>query len=81
MTTSETRSSYDLDAIHTLPGLFENSLKLYSSQEAIRQFDRATNQWVSYSYKELGNKILAWRKSFAQKGLARGTHVAILMPN
>ena len=55
MTTSETRSSYDLDAIHTLPGLFENSLKLYSSQEAIRQFDRATNQWVSYSYKELGN--------------------------
>ncbi len=82
MTASTTETNhYDLDHVDTLPGLFENSLKLYSAQEALRQFDRSTNQWISYSYSELGKRITAWRRAFAQMGLARGSRIAILMPN
>lgn len=82
MTATESgKTPYDLDGIDTLPGLFENSLKLYASHEALRQFDRSSNQWVSLTYKELGEKIRAWRQAYARMGLKKGTRVAILMPN
>ncbi len=75
------QSSYDLSSLHTLPALMENSLALFSNREALRQFDREQNRWISYSYQELGQKILAWRKALASMNLTRGTRIAILMPN
>lgn len=64
-----------------LPDLIANRAKAAPDDEALRQFDRKTNQWVSTSFRELSEKILAWRKAFASLKLARGTRVAILLPN
>ena len=49
--------------------------------EALRQFDRRTNSWERISYRDLAERITAWRRAFARLGLARGERVAILLPN
>ena len=70
-----------LRTARVLPDLIANRVKAAPDDEALRQFDRKANKWVSYSFKELADRILAWRKAFAALKLAKGTRVAILLPN
>lgn len=70
-----------LRTARVLPDLIANRMKAAPDDEALRQFDRKADKWVSYSFKELADRILAWRKAFAALKLAKGTRVAILLPN
>lgn len=71
----------ELDGLHTLPELINNSIERFGDHEALREFDRKTNTWMSVDYETLGEQILLWRKAFAKLGLKAGDRVAILMPN
>ena len=68
-----------LRTARVLPDLINNRVK--AGPEALRQFDRKANKWISYTFRELADRILAWRKAFAALKLARGARVAILLPN
>ena len=73
--------SNELDGLTTLPELLEHSVSAWGDKEALRQFDRSSNTWESWTYRELGEHVLEWRRAFAAMGLRPGDRVAILMPN
>ena len=73
--------SSELDGLTTLPELLMQSIQKNGDREALRQYDRATGKWESWTYKELGEHVLAWRRAFAAMGLKPGERIAILMPN
>ena len=73
--------AFNLDQLHTLPELLENSVRLYGNLEALRQFNKDTKKWESLSYRQLFEKIHAWRKAYAALNLQPGSRIGILMPN
>lgn len=73
--------SSELDGLTTLPELLEQSILKNGDREALRQFDRASGKWESWTYRELGEHVAAWRRAYAALGLKSGDRVAILMPN
>jgi long-chain acyl-CoA synthetase len=60
---------------------FQNRVQIAPNDEALREFDKSVKKWISYSYREVADTVLAWRKSFARLGLAKGCRVAMLLPN
>ena len=78
---NSSKNTFDLSAFHTLTELMRNSIRKYAGLEALRQYNRGTKSWESRTYKDVGEGILAWQKSLCALGLARGSRVAILMPN
>lgn len=73
--------SQELEGLNTLPELFDASSAKYAGSEALREFDRAGNRWVSHTYAEVAERVLAWRRAYAALGLKRGERVAMLLPN
>ena len=55
--------------------------KTHPDMIALRQYDRAKSAWAEVSYKELQDRITAWRRSFSSLELNRGARVAILLNN
>lgn len=55
--------------------------KTHPDMIALRQYDRAKSAWTEVSYKELQDRITAWRRSFSSLELNRGARVAILLNN
>ncbi|MCG5030187.1 AMP-binding protein [Mesosutterella sp. OilRF-GAM-744-9] len=70
-----------LKTARVLPDLINNRLKVAPDDEALRQYDRTAGKWNSYSYRQLADRILGWRRAYATLGLARYARVAILLPN
>ena len=81
MTECSSKNTFDLNALHTLTELMQNSVTKYAKQEALRQFNKRTKNWESRTYADVGEGIHKWQKSFAALGMNRGTRVAVLMPN
>ena len=73
--------SSELDGLTTLPELLTHSIRKWGDREALRQFDRSSSTWESWSYKELGEHVLEWRRAYEVMGLRPGDRIAILMPN
>ena len=73
--------SSELDGLTTLPELLVHSIRKWGDREALRQYDRATSKWESWSYAELGRHVEQWRRAYCALGLKPGDRVAILMPN
>ena len=44
--------SSELDGLTTLPELLMQSIQKNGDREALRQYDRATGKWESWTYKE-----------------------------
>ena len=65
--------SQELEGLNTLPELFDASSAKYAGSEALREFDRAGNRWVSHTYAEVAERVLAWRRAYA----ALGTRTAV----
>ena len=70
-----------LKQARTLPELIRNRANVAPEDEAIRQYDRKAEKWVSTSFGELSSRIQAWQKAFHALNLPRGARVAILLPN
>ena len=73
---SETISSVD-----TLDKLFAMRVGATPDGEAYRQFDPASEQWVSYSWQKMAQTIAAWSKAVGSLNLPHGARIAILLPN
>lgn len=81
MTDSKEQRAQALESLSTLCEFFQNRVRLAPDDEALREFDKSVKKWISYSYRDVSDAVLAWRRSFARLGLARGTRVAMLLPN
>ena len=68
-------------AATTLSELFQERVRLTPEREAYRQFDARTQQWISYSWSEMHERVMRWRASLQQEHLPGGARIAILVPN
>jgi len=68
-------------SVTTLNKLLEARVAATPDVEAYRQFDNASQQWVSYSWKTISQHIDIWRKAIDSLRLPYGSRVAILLPN
>ena len=75
-TTKET-----LSRVATLSQLFEMRVSETPDGEAYRQFDPASNQWISYTWQKIATSVNTWRKAIDSLQLSHGSRVAILLPN
>ena len=80
VTDSKEERARALDGLTTLCEFFQNRVCKGPSDEALREFNKSTKEWVSVTYSELGEKVLSWRKAFAALNLKRGDRVAMLLP-
>lgn len=81
MKDSKEQRAQALESLSTLCEFFQNRVRLAPNDEALREFDKSAKKWISYSYRSVSDAVLSWRRSFARLGLARGTRVAMLLPN
>ena len=70
-----------LAQLKTLDQYIPNRVKVAPHSEALRQFDRRTNSWERISYRDLSERIYAWRCAFAKMDLPKGSRIAVLLPN
>lgn len=70
-----------IGSVATLDKLFEARVKATPDVEAYRQFDTASNQWVSYSWQKASEQVNTWRKAIDSLQLPHGSRIAILLPN
>jgi long-chain acyl-CoA synthetase len=67
--------------VTTLNQLLEARVAATPDVEAYRQFDNASQQWISYSWKKISEHIDTWRKAIDTLQLPHGSRIAILLPN
>jgi long-chain acyl-CoA synthetase len=67
--------------VQTLAQLFAWRVAATPRAQAYRQFDDALGQWVVTNWAEAGLRVERWTAALARLGLARGSRVAILLPN
>ncbi|MGF1546785.1 MAG: AMP-dependent synthetase/ligase [Thiotrichales bacterium] len=65
----------------TLHALFRARVARSPEKIAYRQFDPQTNQWLSYRWREIDERVQHWRRRFASEGLTVGDRVAIRHTN
>ena len=70
-----------MSGVQTLPDLFERRIVLTPNGEAYRQFDEASGQWRSFTWRQMGDLVARWRRALMAQGLQAGDRVAILVPN
>jgi len=68
-------------AATTLNDLFRERVLLTPEREAYRQFDAKSQQWISYSWAQIHQRVLRWRTALKQEDLPTGARIAILVPN
>lgn len=69
------------DALQTLAELFDWRVAQTPHAEAYRQFNESSNQWISYSWRQIAQKIMRYRQALAQSNIPFGARIAILLPN
>jgi long-chain acyl-CoA synthetase len=65
----------------TLCDLFRARVRLTPAREAYRQFDAATQAWVSYSWADMEARVLRWRAALRGETLPMGARIGVLVPN
>lgn len=81
MTDNKEERARALDSLHTLCEFFQNRVNKGPLDEALREFDKTTKQWISYSYEEVANKVKNWQRAFVASQITPGSRVAMLLPN
>jgi len=71
----------DISQLQTLAELFTWRVSKTPDLEAYRQFDPATNQWISYTWQTIESRVQQFVQALSSHKLARGARVAILLPN
>lgn len=69
------------DQATTLPGLFRQRVTRTPDRTAFRQFDRQTDKWREYSWRQVAEAIGCWRHGLRIQGLQRGERVALWLAN
>ena len=81
MTDTKEERARALDSLHTLCDFFQNRVEKGPQDEALREFDKSTKKWISYTYQEVANKVKEWQRAFAASQINPGSRVAMLLPN
>ena len=63
MQNSRTPPSTSFDEVQTLPALFAWRVEKTPHREAYRQFDDIARRWIGYSWREIDERLEAWRLS------------------
>ena len=79
--TANTATSPDITSLQTLAELFSWRVAQTPHAEAYRQFDDASNKWVSYSWQQTQEKVSSFVKALSPLELEAGSRIAILLPN
>lgn len=64
-----------------LAGLLRCRAERSPDADAYRQFERDTNQWQSYTWKQVEERVRTWRGALATASLQPGDRVAIMLRN
>ncbi len=65
----------------TLDGLFARRVRRSPDDEAYRSFDRATQTWISYTWRDMARQVARWQRALEREGLSPGDRVAIQLRN
>jgi len=65
----------------TLDGLFARRVARSPDNEAYRSFDRATQTWVSYTWRDMARQVARWQRALEREKLAPGDRVALQLRN
>ncbi|MFZ6847706.1 AMP-dependent synthetase/ligase [Undibacterium sp. RuRC25W] len=71
----------ELTPLQTLADLFSWRVTKTPDLEAYRQFDEASQQWVSYTWQQTEQKVHQFAQALAMLQPERGARIAILLPN
>jgi long-chain acyl-CoA synthetase len=74
-------SAIDFSGLQTLPDLLALRVARSPQAEAYREFDNATQAWVSTTWAQADARFSRWRAALAALDLPRQASVAILLPN
>ena len=65
----------------TLCEMFQARVRLTPSNAAYRQFDAQNQVWTTYSWANIGARVLRWRTALQLEGLTSGDRIAVLVSN
>jgi long-chain acyl-CoA synthetase len=65
----------------TLDGLFARRVARSPDNEAYRSFDRATQTWVSYTWRDMARQVARWQRALERERLSPGDRDAIQLRN
>ncbi len=71
----------NLTQIETLGDLFVWRVHHTPYVEAYREFDQDLNEWVSYTWLQMADRVGRWRRALEMLNLPQGARVGILLPN
>ncbi|MGV8990445.1 MAG: AMP-dependent synthetase/ligase [Thiobacillus sp.] len=76
-----TAVTFDPDALGSLCGLFRARVAASPDQLAYRQFDEASDTWVSYTWAQVAAEVARWQAALIREGLIPGDRVAVMLKN
>ena len=65
----------------TLYGLFLERVRRSPDRTAYRYFDKATEQWASFTWSEMRDQVARWQAALIREGLVKGDRVALMLRN
>ena len=69
------------DTLGTLCGLFRARVAATPDQVAYRQFDEASDTWVSFTWMQVAAEVARWQAALTKEGLVPGDRVAVMLKN
>ena len=76
-----TAATFEPDALGSLCGLFRARVAASPDQLAYRQFDEASDAWVSYTWAQVAAEVARWQAALVKEGLIPGDRVAVMLKN
>ena len=76
-----TAVSFHPDTLGSLCGLFRARVTATPDQIAYRQFDEASDTWVSFTWTQVAAEVARWQAALMKEGLVPGDRVAVMLKN
>ncbi len=76
----------DLDVIYpkdasTVAALFRERVRRTPAKTAYREYERATDEWRKYSWKDVASIVARWQAALEKEDLKKGDRVAVKLKN
>ncbi len=65
----------------TIPDLFEERVRRNPNKQAYSQFNSVANVWRAYTWRDMAEAVMCWRRALAADGFKVGERAAIRMSN
>jgi long-chain acyl-CoA synthetase len=70
-----------VERARTLDGLFVQRVQRSGEALAYRSYDRASGDWLDYSWSEMAQRVARWQDALSREGLNPGDRVALVLRN